>query len=63
MAGFGDPSWQAQMDQAKAGVADLAAIVRTYYDQLVEAGFRPDEALGLTMGFQASVLMGTQDGD
>lgn len=50
------PDWVAQVDQALRQVTDAARLTYAYYRGLVDAGFGEDQALALTLGWQAATL-------
>ena len=52
------PDWIAQLDQALRQVADAAKLTYAYYRGLVDAGFSEEQALALTLGWQAATLRG-----
>lgn len=56
------PDWLAQFDQALRSVADAAKLTYAYYRGLVDAGFSEDQALALTLGWQAATLRAGQSG-
>lgn len=47
------PDLAAMMEQAKAGVTTRATLLRLYYDGMVAAGFSVDQALAITIAFDA----------
>lgn len=55
------PDWIAQLDQALRTVADAARLTYAYYCGLVEAGFSEDQALALTLGWQAATINAGQN--
>jgi len=48
--------WVAQLDQARAGLGDMAGLLHSYYAALVSAGFNPDQAMTLTANYQGLVF-------
>lgn len=57
------PDWIAALDQISAGFKDLAAILHSYYTNMLEIGFTEGQALDLTIAFQASQLhLAMEDG-
>lgn len=50
------PDWVAQLDQARAGLADMGKMLRSYYQGAVDAGFDPEQAIALTCHFQGLVF-------
>lgn len=50
------PDWIAQLDQMNAGLRDLAKAIGTYYVALIETGFTAEQAIVLTVGFQATFV-------
>lgn len=51
-----EPSVLQALEQLQAWSRDFAPVVRSYYANLVEAGFTVDQALRLTVAWQASML-------
>lgn len=53
--------WKAALDQAKAGMIDIADALGTYRSSLLQAGFEAEEALALVRDYQQMLLaMGAQ---
>lgn len=50
------------LDQARAALLDVAAVLGKYRDYLVEAGFNRDEALELCIEVQREVIFGYGEG-
>lgn len=48
--------WSAAIEQAKAGLKDMAALLKSYYDSLIDSGFNVTQALALTIAFQAQMM-------
>lgn len=46
----------AELDQMAAGLRDLAPVIRTYLTALTAQGFTDDQALAITVGWQAALL-------
>lgn len=44
------------LDQLQAMLRDLAPVVRSYYEKLLEQGFTPEEALTITIAFQNALF-------
>lgn len=54
------PDWIAQLDQALAGVGDLAKVIVAYHRALVDAGMPREEALHVVIGWQTAMLHAPQ---
>lgn len=50
------PDPLAQLDQAMAEMATLAKIIHAHYAAMLAAGFTCDQALALTLSYQATVV-------
>lgn len=48
------PDWVASLDQIAAGFKDLAAVLWSHYENMLEVGFSPEQALNLTIAFQTA---------
>lgn len=48
--------WSAAIEQAKAGLKDMAALLKSYYDSLIDSGFNSTQALALTIAFQGQMM-------
>jgi hypothetical protein len=46
----------ADKDQMKAGFKDFAEAAFNYYTILIETGFKPEQAILLTVGFQNTTI-------
>lgn len=51
-----DDDWTARLDQASAGLRDLAAMLWSYYTHLLKEGFTDEQAFSLTADYQMHVL-------
>ena len=47
-----------EMEQAEAGIRDLAKLMRSFYNNLADEGFDDPQALTLTRQYLASVIRG-----
>lgn len=54
MEGVPDPI--AALDQALAGMPNMARILRAYYDALIAQGFTEHQAVTLTKSYQRSIV-------
>jgi hypothetical protein len=48
--------FRADADQAAAGVAEVAKIMRAYYTELCEEGFNESQALTLVVSYQSTLF-------
>lgn len=54
---------KAMVDQAKAETAEIAAVVWSYFSALKDQGFDDNQALALSMQFQALIFTGGAGAD